>query len=265
MSEPEESKVPGHVAIIMDGNRRWAKEQGLSAVAGHDYVVENLLEPIVERSIELGIGYITFWAFSTENWQRNKREVKGMMGIFRKGLKRSAEKLFEKGVKLRILGDIDKFPRDIARQAKEWVVKSKSNQAITVNIALNYGGRDELLRAIRRILSAQLRNPALRKLLIQPLHKPVASSGDKLDDLILSNLSKLVNEVEIEKYLDTKGIPDPDLIIRTGGEKRLSGFMSWQSAYSELYFTDVLMPNFTIKEFDKAIVDFHLRRRRFGK
>jgi undecaprenyl diphosphate synthase len=234
----ENKKLPRHIAIIMDGNRRWAKKQGLRTVMGHDYVAEKVLEPIVDRCIALKIPYVTFWAFSTENWERERHEVKGMMKIFRKGLRRSAERLFEKGVKLRIIGDIDAFPSDISEQAKEWVEKSKENQAITVCFALNYGGRDELLRAVGKLL-AEIQN-----------------SKFKIQNLDENTFSQL---------LDTVGVPDPDLIIRTGGEQRLSGFMSWQSAYSELYFTKVLMPDFTAEELDKAISEYQKRSRRFGR
>ena len=132
--------IPKHVAIIMDGNRRWARKRGLSAVTGHDQVADKVLEPLVDRCIELGIPYVTFWAFSTENWERNKREVKGMMRIFRKGLNESAERLFEKGVRLRILGDIDGFPKDIAQQAKEWVERSKDNKSIDMSFSISLSG-----------------------------------------------------------------------------------------------------------------------------
>jgi len=222
----------------MDGNRRWAKRHGLSAVAGHDYVAEKVLEPLVDRAIALGIPYLTFWAFSTENWQRNRREIEGIMRIFRKGLRRSAERLFEKGVRLRILGDIDKFPDDISQQAKGWVEKSKGNKRITVVFALNYGGRDELLRAVRKLVKAL-----------------------KTEDIKLKD----VDEEMLSRYLDTAGMPDPDLIIRTGGEQRLSGFLPWQSIYSEFYFTEILMPDFTPKEFDKAVGEYQRRKRRFGR
>lgn len=238
MSSARNSKLPTHIAIIMDGNRRWARKHKLSAVAGHDYVAEKALEPLVDRCIELGIAYLTFWAFSTENWERRKHEVEGMMRVFRKGLKRNVEQLFEKGVRLQIIGDIDKFPKDISEQAKDWIKKSENNKAITVCFALNYGGRDELVRVVKRLLKA-ISN----------------------DQFLMSNLT----EQSFAQFLDTKGMPDPDLIIRTGGEKRLSGFMSWQSAYSELYFPEVLMPDFTAKELDKAIVEYQKRSRRFGR
>ena len=232
------SNFPRHVAIIMDGNRRWARQHKLSAVSGHDYVVERVLEPLVDRAIALGIPFLTFWAFSSENWGRNRREVQGILNIFRKGLQRSAKRLFEKGVRLRILGEIDKFPSDISVAAKGWVEKSKSNRRITVSFALNYGGRDELLRAINKLL------------------QQVQSSKFKVQSL---------DEERFSSFLDTAGMPDPDLIIRTGGEQRLSGFMPWQSIDSELYFPETLMPDFTPENFDKALVEYQRRQRRFGR
>ncbi len=254
-----------HVAIIMDGNRRWARKHKLTALAGHDYVAERVLEPLVDRALALGISHLTFWAFSTENWKREQREVEGIMRIFRKGLQRSAKRLFQKGVRLRILGDIDRFPADIAEMAKAWVRKSKGNKRITVAFAINYGGRDELLRAIRRMLMAQLRNAASRRLLIQPFREPVASMDDRRDEEIVSRLSRLVTEEKFAKYLDTEGMPDPDLIIRTGGEQRLSGFLIWQSVYSEFYFTKTLMPDFSPEDFERAIGEYQQRKRRFGR
>jgi len=232
--------LPKHVAIIMDGNRRWAKQQGLGVIRGHEYVVNAAIEPLVDRCIELGIPYLTLWAFSTENWDRDRRELEGIMRLFRGAFKKQAEDLHRKGVCLKILGEIDKFPKDIAESAKHWVEISKENKKITVSFALNYGGRDEILRAVQRIVRAQ------------------RSKGKILEegDLTIEALSN---------SLDTKDYPDPDLIIRPGGQLRLSGFMAWQSVYSELYFTETLMPDFSVEEFNKALEEFSARQRRFGK
>jgi len=229
-----------HVAIIMDGNRRWAKKQGLGAIHGHERVVNDVIESLVDRCIELGIPYLTLWAFSTENWGRDKTELEGIMRLFRSAFKKSAEDLHKKGVQLRILGEIDKFPKDIAENAKHWVEISKNNTKITVSFALNYGGRDEILRSVRKLLAEKMLN------------------GNEFDPFQLT-------EQDISSHLDTARLPDPDLIIRSGGEKRLSGFMAWQSVYSELYFTETLMPDFTIAEFDNALEDYASRQRRFGK
>ncbi len=223
----------------MDGNRRWARAKGLGAINGHEHVVNNVIEPIVDRCIELGIPYLTLWAFSTENWDRDKMELEGVMRLFRDAFNKRVQDLHRKGVKLQILGEIDRFPKDIAVKAKEWVETSKNNTNITVNFALNYGGRDEILRGVKRLVAD-------------------VQTG-KLDP---SNVK--INEV-FEQYLDTANMPDPDLIIRAGGELRLSGFLAWQSVYSELYFTKTLMPDFGVAELDAALEDFSNRKRRFGK
>ncbi len=227
------STLPKHVAIIMDGNRRWAQKKGLGALNGHQYVVDNVIEPLVDRCIELGIPYLTLWAFSTENWQRDRTELEGMMQLFRRAFEKRVEDLHKKGVKLNIIGDIEKFPKDIALNAKKWVELSNRNTKITVSFALNYGGREEILRAVNEIVQ----------------------EGD----------GSLVSAEKFESHLATAGFPDPDLIIRPGGQFRLSGFLPWQSVYAELYFTDVLMPDFGAAELDFALADFANRKRRFGK
>lgn len=219
----DKTKIPKHVAIIMDGNRRWAKKQGLSAVGGHNYVVDKVIEPIIEHCGDLGIEYLTLWAFSTENWKRDPIELSGIMELFKRGVMEKLGSLIEKGARLRFIGDLTKFSEELQVGMKRAVEQSKDNKGINVSFALNYGGRDEIKRA-------------------------VAKGG-----------------VEFEKYLDTMGMPDPDLIIRTGGEQRMSGFMMWQSAYSEFYFTDTLMPDFSIDKFDEAIEEYQSRARRFGK
>ena len=230
-------KIPKHVAIIMDGNRRWARKQGLPVLRGHWVAAEKVIEPLVEKAAEMGISYLTFWAFSTENWKRAKEEVEGLMRIFRYLLSKKIERLNKKGVRILTIGDLTKFPKDIQRRIKEGVEKTKDNKKITVIFALNYGGRDEIIRAINRWRSSS-------KLKAQ---------------------SSKLKEEEFGEYLDTREIPDPDLIIRTGGEMRLSGFLLWQSQYAELYFTKVLFPDFTPKELEKAILEYQKRERRFGK
>ena len=222
-----------HVAIIMDGNRRWAKTRGLDPVKGHEYAAKNAVEPIIQRCVDLGIPYVTFWAFSTENWRRDELELKGLFDVFRFALGTLALRFIKKGAKLRILGDISKFPKDIATKSLEMISKSSKNSTITVCFALNYGGRDEIVRAVRKIVS----------------------SGVSADQ---------INEQLISDNLDTAGIPDPDLIIRTGGDKRTSGYLPWQSVYAELFFTPTLFPDFTPDEFQKALDDFSGRDRRFG-
>ena len=234
----QNTKSPQHIAIIMDGNRRWAKMHKLEMLKGHEYVVNRCVEPLVDHCIKLGIPYLTLWAFSTENWQRDKQEVEGMMQLFRRAFERKAEDLHRKGVRLNVVGDLAKFPEDIKKNAAQWIEISKPNTKITVSFALNYGGREELLQAINKLM---------------------------IEKCQMFDSEKLSSGSDLEKYLYTNNIPDPDLIIRPGGQKRLSGFMPWQSVYSELYFTDVLMPDFTPAELDKALEDYASRQRRFGK
>lgn len=222
-----------HVAIIMDGNRRWAKARGLDPVEGHAYAAEKVIEPIIEHLANLKVPYVTFWAFSTENWKRDEEEINALMKIFRNALGPLATRFMKRGAKMRLLGDINRFPKDIATKTLELMNKTQKNTAITVTFALNYGGRDEILRAVKKVIKDKV----------------------KPEDL---------TEEKFSSYLDTAGIPDPDLIIRTGGEKRLSGYLPWQSVYAELYFTDTLFPDFTPEELDKALAEFARRDRRFG-
>ena len=222
-----------HVAIIMDGNRRWAKARGLPPVKGHEAAVKNAIEPIIRHLADKKVPYVTFWAFSTENWKRDEEEIKAIFDIFRMGLNTLAISLIKSGAKFRLLGDINKFPKDIAQKSLDLITKSKGNSTITTTFALNYGGRDEIIRAVKKIITEK-RQP------------------------------EEITEEVFGSYLDTAGIPDPDLIIRTGGEKRLSGYLPWQSVYAELIFTPVLFPDFTPKELDKALEEFNFRDRRFG-
>ncbi len=221
-----------HVAFIMDGNRRWARAHKVPLVVGHTKGYQKI-EQLITYANKKGIAYLTFWAFSTENWNRDKKEVSLLMQIFRRLFRgRNINRLHEKGVRIQALGDITSFPKDIAADINKLVEKTKNNKAITVNIGLNYGGRAEILQAINRLLKEKKEN---------------------------------VDEEEFAKYLYTKGMPDPDLIIRTSGEERLSGFLPWQSVYSELYFPKVYWPDFTEKEFEKALEEFENRKRRFGQ
>lgn len=230
--------LPRHVALIMDGNRRWAAERGLGPVDGHRAAVEKALKPVVRHAADLGIPYITFWAFSTENRNRDKEELRGLFSIFREMLKKHLAELEKEGVRIRIIGDIDWFPKDIAKLAKASVERTKDNGKITVSFALNYGGRDEILRAVSRLL-------------------------DKVQTHQRS-AEEPITEEEFSSLLDTAGMPDPDLIIRTGGEKRLSGYFPWQSVYAELYFTKTYWPDFTPEELNRALADYSSRNRRFG-
>lgn len=230
--------IPTHVALIMDGNRRWAAKHGLGPVEGHRFAAEKTIKPIVVKAIKRGIKYITFWAFSTENRKRDKTELQGLFKIFRDALKTNLRELEKLGVQLKIVGDINWFPKDISELARGIIDRTKQNSKITVSFALNYGGREEILRAISRLL-------------------------DKIQTHQRS-AEEPITEEEFASLLDTAGMPDPDLIIRTGGNIRLSGYFPWQAVYSELYFTKTLWPDFTPQRFDKALKDYVKRTRRFG-
>jgi len=234
--------IPKHIAIIMDGNRRWAKEHNLPLLEGHRRVADDILEPLVEHAAKCGVSYLTFWAWSTENWQRDKKEVAGIMNIFKHVIAKRWSRLHKNGVRIRVIGDLSQFESSIKDALEKVIEQTKNNTRITTIFALNYGGRDELLRAMNKISSSQ-RHPAGR-------------------DQMLDKTS--MTEKDFEKYLDTNGIPDPELIIRTGGEQRLSGFLPWQSEYSELYFPSWYMPEFTSERLDEALEEFGKRRRRFG-
>ncbi len=221
---------PVHIAVIMDGNRRWAKEHGLPVLEGHRRVANDVLEKLVEHAARRGVSYMTFWAFSTENWDRAPEEVKGIMTILRTSIGIFGKRMHEKQVKMRVIGDLARFDDGLQKAIEEVVKLTKDNTRITVTLALNYGGRDELVRAIKKVPDPQK-----------------------------------VNEKALSDLLDTAGIPDPDFIVRTGGEQRLSGFLLWQSEYSELYFPTWFMPDFTTERLDEVIQEFGNRKRRFGK
>lgn len=207
-------------------------------IAGHEEAENKTVENLIERAGELGVKYLTLWAFSTENWGREKDEVDGLMNLFRKALMTKVGNFIEKGARLRLIGDINRFAPDIQEGMKKAIEASNKNDKITVTFALNYGGRDEILRAIKK------------------MHEEIRNSSLEIRNL---------EEKHFSSFLDTAGMPDPDLVIRTGGEQRTSGFLMWSAAYSELYFTSTLFPDFTPAEFDKAIEDYQGRQRRFGK
>jgi len=228
------ANIPQHVGIIMDGNRRWAAKRGLTINQGHEAGAK-ALEKIVDHCLELGVKTLTVYTLSTENWRkRTKEEVRGIFELLIKFIKEKKQDYKKKGIKLGILGEFQAFPRKVVRALGEILKIVKKHERLKVNIALNYGGRDEILRAVRKIISQRI-------------------SPYKLDEKTFS------------KFLYTNGEPDPDLIIRTGGEIRLSNFLLWQMSYSELYFTDTLWPDFDEKELDKAIAEYQKRQRRFGE
>ena len=253
--------IPAHVAIIMDGNRRWAREKGKNILAGHKFVVDELLERLVEHAADRGIKYITFWVWSTENWKRTAEEVTGVMQLFKHLLGKNIDRLHKKGVRIQTIGNIDAFPKPIIEGVKQGVEKTKNNQRITAIFALNYGGRDEIIRGMSNLFLSHPDPPSGG----ERSRPKAAIKNATLDSSVSPQNDRRVTKETFGQYLDTSGIPDPDLIIRTGGDKRLSGFMLWQCEYSELYFTDTLMPDFTPDKLDEALADFAQRKRRFGK
>ncbi len=225
-------KLPKHVALIMDGNRRWAKAHHLPIFQGH-LEGQARIEPLIDYAIGVGIPYLTFWAFSTENWRRSQREVNFLLKLFRDNLNKQVDRFHQKKVRLKVIGDLTAFPLDLQQKTNYWLTKTKNNRQITVTLALNYGGRNEIIRAIKKIRKDNL-----------PEEQLTAKS--------------------FSAFLDTADLPDPDLLIRTGGELRLSGFMLWQLEYTELYFTQTCWPDFTPIEFEKALLIYQNRKRNFG-
>ncbi len=228
-------RVPNHIAIILDGNGRWAKKRGMPRSFGHVKGCENL-EDICEVAKELGVKYLTVYAFSTENWKRSKEEVDGLMKLFRNYLKKCIKISQKNNMRVKVIGDITAFDSDIQESIEKLEDFSKDFTDLHFQIALNYGSRDEITRAVNRML----------------------------EDQKAGKLETPVSEDTISDYLDTAGIPDPDLMIRTSGELRLSNYLLWQLAYSEFYFTDVPWPDFKKEELVKAIEKYNERDRRYG-
>ncbi|MCR5638465.1 MAG: isoprenyl transferase [Lachnospiraceae bacterium] len=232
----EVKNVPLHVAIIMDGNGRWAKKRFLPRTAGHA-AGSKIVENICELAFNKGVKYLTVYAFSTENWKRPDSEVKTIMNLLREYLKDCIKKSTKNNMRIRVIGERSRLDEDIQKQIKELEEASKNNTGLNFTVALNYGGRDDILRAARK------------------------AAHDFKDGKIDIDAFE---EKDFAAYLDTKDIPDPDLLIRTSGEFRISNYMMWQLAYSEIYVTDVLWPDFNEAELDKALAYFAARDRRFG-
>ena len=234
--EENEKKVPAHVAIILDGNGRWAKKRGLPRSMGHREGCK-VVEQTVEDAAKLGIRYLTVYAFSTENWKRSAEEVGTLMQLFRYYMKRLLKVAKANNVRVCMIGERSRFDNDIIEGINRLEEETRDNTQMTFTIAVNYGSRDEITRAVRHMLK----------------------------DCQAGTLSpEQVSEETISGYLDTREIPDPDLLIRTSGEERLSNFLLWQLAYAEFYFTDVLWPDFNKAELEKAIEKYNSRDRRFG-
>lgn len=228
----EITHLPNHIAFIMDGNGRWAQQRGLPRLAGHRAGIENT-HSIISHLNKLGIKYVTLYSFSTENWSRPKEEISGLLSILSESIEKESLELHKHGVKLRHLGRLERLPQHLKQAIKRALKLTKNNNGMTLSLAFDYGGRLEILDAVRDIIAKGI--PA-----------------QEIDEKLFSN------------YLYTAGLPDVDLVIRTGSELRLSNFLLWQSAYSEYYFTKVLWPDFNTKELEKALIAYSKRRRRFG-
>ncbi|KXG75785.1 isoprenyl transferase [Thermotalea metallivorans] len=228
--------LPVHIAIIMDGNGRWAKKRGLPRTAGHKAGVEALRD-IIRTCSRLGIKYLSLYAFSTENWKRPQEEVNGLMQLLVLYLRKEVEELHENHVKINVIGDIQGLPENARQEVEAAVARTENNDGLVVNIALNYGGRAEIIQAVKEISRRAKRN--------------------ELD-------IEAIDEEIFSKFLYTKGIPDPDLVIRPSGELRISNFLLWQIAYSEFWFSNIYWPDFTGKNLVEAIIDYQKRDRRYG-
>lgn len=226
-------KVPTHVAIIMDGNGRWALSRGLPRLAGHRAGTDNLRR-VIEACVEFGVKYLTIYAFSTENWGRPTAEVRGLMRILEDVIERELDELHKEGVQLRHIGRLDQIRPRLRKKVLKAIELTKDNSRLILNVAFNYGGRDEIVHAIQEMIKDG----------VEP---------------------ETVNADLVNRYLFTSGVPDPDLVIRTSGELRVSNFLIWQAAYAEWYFTPTYWPDFDRTEFHRALVEYSQRNRRYGK
>ncbi len=237
LSAIDTTKLPKHLAIIMDGNGRWAKQQGMLRAFGHEKGTSSL-KAIVQHCAKLGIENLTLYAFSTENWNRPKLEVDTLMKLLIKSLKKELETLVKNNIKLNSIGDISRLPKIAQKELEEVINKTQNNNQMTLTLALSYGSREEIINAVKKIAS-KVKNNII--------------SIDNIDESIINN------------HLYTQNLPDVDLVIRTSGEHRISNFLLWQIAYAEFYFTDVLWPEFSEENLYEAIVSYQKRERRFGK
>lgn len=231
-----EANIPTHIAVIMDGNGRWAKKRNMPRLYGHRQAME-AVRTIIQSCVDLGVKYLTLYAFSTENWKRPKDEVDGLMSLMVEFFNKEIDQLYKKGVKIRILGNLDTMPENTKKCAFDAMEKTKNNTILGLNIALNYGGRADVIHAAKQI-----------------------AQKVKSGDLAVED----INEEMFGGFLYTKDLPDPDLMIRTGGETRTSNFLIWQLSYAELWFTNVYWPDFTKETLCNAIYDYQNRDRRYG-
>ncbi len=233
----DKKTLPNHLAIIMDGNGRWAKQQGLLRALGHENGTKSV-RVVVEACAELNISFLTLYAFSTENWNRPKREVELLMKLLVSSLKKEIKTLQDNEIKLTAIGNLDTLPKKVYKELLEVIDKTKDNTNMTLTLALSYGSREELVKTVKEI-SLKVKNNLI--------------SRDAIDESVINN------------HLYTRNLPDVDLLIRTSGEQRISNFLLWQLAYAELYFTDTLWPDFTKTHLIEALLNYQNRKRRFGK
>ena len=231
----EKENLPKHIAITMDGNGRWAEGKGKLRIFGHQHGVKAVREA-VETAAEIGIKFLTLYAFSTENWKRSEREVNALMTLLISTISKETKTLMKNDICLNTIGKLSQLPKKCKQELEQAVEKTKNNKRMTLILALSYSGRWEIVNAVNKIIHDSK-----------------------------NNLAKEITEDTFQQYLNTKGVPDPELLIRTSGEHRISNFLLWQIAYSELYFTDTLWPDFRKEDLIKAIIDYQKRERRFGK
>jgi undecaprenyl diphosphate synthase len=227
------NSLPQHIGIMIDGNRRWAKAKKIPAFFGHKRGIERVVE-IIDYAFKRNIKVLSLYGFSTENWKRSKEEVDYLMDLFTKFAKKHAPSFEKKGIQFRHLGNMEKLPGTLQKELKKAQELTKDNNKMFLNIALSYGGRDEIARAVKKIIKKKI-------------------SAEKINERVIMN------------HLDTKGLPEADLIIRTSGEMRLSNFLPFQGTYAELYFPEICWPDFNKRQFDLALKEFQKRQRRFGK
>ena len=228
--------IPNHIAVIMDGNGRWAKKKGKERIQGHKKGILSVRK-LVEEASKINISYLTLFAFSTENWKRPKNEVSTLMDLIVLSLDKELKTIIENKIKLNAIGDINSLPEEVKKKLKETIEKTKKNRKLILTIAINYGGKEEITNALKTIINKVKKNIILKE---------------------------NVDEELINTHLYSKNLPDVDLLIRTSGEKRISNFLLWQLAYAEIHVTDVLWPDFNADTLAKALLDYQSRRRRFG-
>ncbi len=236
MEQINKDNLPRHIAVIMDGNGRWAEKRSLNRIAGHRIGIKRAKE-VISSCRELGIEALTIYAFSTENWSRPKREIKALMTLLKRFVRNEGKKLLQNNIRLNIIGNINDLPEDVAEVLNEFMQKTKNNTGMILNTALSYSGRSEIIHAVKKI------------------------AGDVKQGKLST---RQINEDIFSRYLFTSGVPDPDLLIRTSGELRISNFLLWQMAYTEIYVTNTLWPDFSKNDLITAIAEYQRRERRFG-